>query len=49
MLGIAAERVFLLLCDSLVAALSNANENAAFSKIRERFPMKPKLVCAAVC
>jgi len=43
MLGIAAERVFLLLCDSLGAALSNASEKAAFSKLRERFPMKPKL------
>lgn len=43
MLGIASERVFLLLCDSLVAALSSASEKTAFSKIRDRFPMKPKL------
>jgi hypothetical protein len=43
MLGIAAERVFLLLCDSLAGALSNATEKAAFTKLRDRFPMKPKL------
>jgi hypothetical protein len=43
MLGIAAERVFLLLCDSLAAALSNAAEKAAFAKLLDRFPMKPKL------
>ena len=43
MLGIAAERVFLLLCDSLARSLSNASEKAAFTKIRDRFPMKPKL------
>jgi hypothetical protein len=43
MLGIAAERVFLLLCDSLVQALSIASEKAAFTKILDRFPMKPKL------
>ena len=43
MLGIAAERVFLLLCDSLGGALSNGSEKAAFTKIRDRFPMKPKL------
>ena len=43
MLGIAAERVFLLLCDSLAAALSSAAEKAAFAKLLDRFPMKPKL------
>jgi hypothetical protein len=43
MLGIAAERVFLLLCDSLAAALSNAAEKTAFTKLLDRFPMKPKL------
>lgn len=42
-LGIAAERVFLLICDSLAAALSEPSEKAAFAKIRDRFPMKPKL------
>jgi hypothetical protein len=43
MLGIAAERVFLLLCDSIAAALSNAAEKNAFTKLLDRFPMKPKL------
>jgi len=43
MLGIAAERVFLLLCDSLAAALSSTSEKAAFAKLLDRFPMKPKL------
>jgi hypothetical protein len=43
MLGIAAERVFLLLCDSLATALSNAAEKSAFTKLLDRFPMKPKL------
>lgn len=43
MLGIAAERVFLLLSDSLHAALSSAKEKKDFGALRERFPMKPKL------
>lgn len=43
MLGIAAERIFLLLCDSLAGALANANEKTAFGKLLDRFPMKPKL------
>lgn len=43
MLGIAAERVFLLLCESLTAALADPNEHKAFAKILDRFPMKPKL------
>ncbi len=43
MLGIAAERVFLLLCDSLADALSNTSEKTAFTKLLDRFPMKPKL------
>jgi hypothetical protein len=43
MLGIAAERVFLLLCDSLVAALQNGSEKARFQQILERRVMKPKL------
>jgi hypothetical protein len=43
MLGIAAERVFLLLSDSLHAALSSAKEKKDFSALLERFPMKPKL------
>ena len=43
MLGIAAERVFLLLCDSLAGALSSTSEKTAFTKLLDRFPMKPKL------
>ena len=43
MLGIAAERVFLLLCESLEAALANAGEKATFAKLLARFSMKPKL------
>ena len=43
MLGIAAERVFLLLCDALAGALSNPAEKASLTKLLDRFPMKPKL------
>jgi len=43
MLGIAAERVFLLLCGALAAALANPGEKTAFTKLLDRFPMKPKL------
>src|SRR5206468_925857 len=38
MLGIAAERVFLLLSDSLHAALSSAKERDEFGAILEHFP-----------
>ena len=43
MLGIAAERVFLLICDSLLGALKDSAEQAAFQKILDRNAMKPKL------
>lgn len=43
MLGIAAERVFLLLCEALRAALKSHAEKQKFGKLLERFPMKPKL------
>lgn len=43
MLGIAAERVFLLLCDSLTAAIKDAGEMKKFQQILERRAMKPKL------
>ncbi len=43
LLGIAAERVFLLLCDSLVASLRNSREKVEFQKLLDKFPMKPKL------
>ena len=43
MLGIAAERVFLLLCESFYGALSNAKDKKALGDMLTRFPMKPKL------
>ena len=43
MLGIAAERVFILLCESLLASLQDPTETSAFQKILERNAMKPKL------
>ena len=43
MLGIAAERVFLLVCESLLTSMADAKEKAAFEKILARFAMKPKL------
>jgi hypothetical protein len=43
MLGIAAERVFLMVCDSLLAALRDPGEQAALGGILQRFPMKPFL------
>jgi hypothetical protein len=43
MLGIAAERAFLLLCESAADALANAAEEDQFRGLLARFPMKPKL------
>lgn len=43
MLGIAAEQVFLLLCESTETALTNPSEKQRFSKLLARYPMKPKL------
>lgn len=43
MLGIAAERVFLLLAESLEKALSDATEKSVFRKILDSYVMKPKL------
>lgn len=43
MLGIAAERVFLLLCESVSNSLADAGERTQFTQLCERFPMKPKL------
>jgi len=43
MLGIAAERVFILLCESTEAALADPSEKKSFSRILQRYPMKPKL------
>jgi len=42
MAGIAAERVFLLLCSSMCAAIESAKEKSDFEKILMRFPIKPK-------
>ena len=43
MLGIAAERVFLMLCESLAAALASPAEQKEFAKLLGRFAMNPKL------
>jgi hypothetical protein len=43
MLGIAAERVFLLLCDVLVAALKDPTERKHFTTLLDRHAIKPKL------
>ena len=43
MLGIAAERVFLLVCQSLLAAITDTKDKTKFEKILARFPMKPKV------
>jgi hypothetical protein len=43
MLGIAAERVFLLLCESLAQALASPKEIKSFADVLKRFAMKPKL------
>lgn len=43
MLGIAAERVFLLVCESLRLALTDPRERGQFETLLKRFPMKPKV------
>lgn len=43
MLGIAAERVFLQLSEAIQQSLANAAEKTAFTKLLDRFVMKPKL------
>jgi hypothetical protein len=43
LLGVAAERAFLLIADALLEALKDPNEQAAFRKLLDRQPMKPKL------
>ena len=43
MLGIGAERVFLLLCEATLKSLSDGAEKATFGKLIERYPIKPKL------
>jgi len=44
MLGVAAERVFDLLCGSLLNALANQAEKKKFGDLMDRFQMKPKLI-----
>jgi hypothetical protein len=43
MLGIAAERVFILVCESLVDSLKDLREQAKFQKTLKQNAMKPKL------
>lgn len=43
LLGIASERVFLLVAESLLTALSNPKEQKQFKKILDRNAIKPKL------
>jgi len=43
MLGIAAERVFLLVCEAVEHALAEPAERKQFEGLLNRFPMKPKL------
>jgi hypothetical protein len=43
MLGVAAERVFDLLCESLLAALNDPGEKNKLSGLLSRFAMKPKV------
>ena len=42
LLGVAAERTFLVIAKSLLEALKDANEQAKFKKLLDRQPMKPK-------
>ena len=42
MLGVASERAFLLLCDSLLSALTNPSERSKFENILKRNSIKPK-------
>jgi hypothetical protein len=42
LLGVAAERTFLIIAKSLLEALKDANEQAKFKKLLDRQPMKPK-------
>jgi len=43
MLGIAAERVFLLVSEKMLTALAHPNEKKTFQAIMERMALKPKL------
>ena len=43
MLGIAAERAFLLLCAATLDALSDSGQKEAFGRLMDRYQIKPKL------
>jgi hypothetical protein len=43
MLGVAAERVFLLLCETLALALTDPRESAHFKKLLPQISIRPKL------
>ena len=43
MLGIAAERVFLLVCEAVKCAIGDPAESKQFESLLKKFPMKPKL------
>ena len=43
MLGVASERTFLLLCESLHDAIADSNEQSKFEKILKRNAIKPKM------
>jgi hypothetical protein len=43
MLGVAAERVFLLVCESMLNAIQVPKEKSAFEAVLARYAMKPKL------
>jgi len=43
MLGVASERTFLLLCDSLFQALADSTEKSTFKKTLDRRAIKPKM------
>ena len=43
MLGVASERTFLLLCESLNGAIENSGEQSQFKKTLKRNAMKPKM------
>jgi hypothetical protein len=43
LLGIAAERTFLIISEALLGALASSNQRDALQKLLDRQPMKPKL------
>lgn len=43
MIGVAAERVFLLICEDLLKSLNDKKEQNQFKNLINKFPMRPKL------